>query len=111
MKNYSGYKFGYNSRGVAKDSQRTPEPKVPSTSCTTDQAFVHACQEATKNINLLIEEGRLPATFWNVKGGSHAGKNKAKGSQKAYMEVAPTPRQYRNWRNGHGLAWKYRNRF
>jgi hypothetical protein len=110
-KKYSGYKAGYNCKGIPKGRDEQEYPDNPSTSCKNDESFVQACKNATDNINKLIEEGRLPASFWNTSGGTHKGKlreSKVRGSSPKYQEVIPSPRQYRRWMNGHGLAHQYK---
>lgn len=105
MRKYSGYKEGTNSRGLPSGLFETPEPKHCATSMDGENSFKQICERATQNINTLIERGDLPASFWS-KGGSHTC-GKKPGSSPSYSEVKPTSRQYRRYRNGHGLAFKY----
>jgi hypothetical protein len=109
MKRYSSYKNGLNSRGLPSGLFETPEPNNYAKSMAEDAAFQQVCACATKQINKEIEEERIPAPFWNFKGGS-PGQGKKKGSQSPYTEVKATARQYRKFRNKRGLAYNYGKR-
>ena len=113
MKHYRGYKEGTNSRGLPSAQLDVPEHFA--STMETDNNFVEACKRATENINSLIESGHIPAPFWNSRGGScgavrQKGSRNTRGSVPVYQEVKPTSRQYRKYRNGHGLAYNYRSR-
>jgi len=95
-RNYTGWKPGTNSRGLPSRDVEQPKNYANSvTSKETDiaKSFAATCKKATDVINDMIEQGRLPESFWNTKD--------------KYEEVKPTARQYRRYRQGHGLAYQY----
>jgi hypothetical protein len=104
------YTTGKNSRGIPTDRDRSDEPKISAAVGSLDNNFIKLCEVATDRINLLIEQGVLPRNFWNKGGTSNAQKSKKaknKASFSAVECVEATPRQYRRYRQGHGLAFKY----
>jgi len=85
---YSNYKEGTNSRGLPSGVFEAPDPKHIATSMPSDVNFQNICKKASERIQEMKESGDRRA-------------------QGMPDEVACTSRQYRRYRNQHGLAYEF----
>jgi len=90
---YSNYKVNTNSRGRPSGAFATPKPKYKAKAAAdsgTDigKRFAEICQQASKKIQELRE--KMDPSVIGLPD-----------------QVQPTARQYRRYRNGHGLACRF----